>query len=111
MEEVKGIYLVTADHGNAEDMVQRDKKTKRALMAEGKPRMLTSHTLNPVSPHPCLIFSSTASLGSPIPEAFVIVAAERCERGRLAPQDEQHLLRAEAVSQKAEGHTAYLKQP
>ena len=48
VEEVKGTYLVTADHGNAEDMVQRDKKTKKALMADGKPRMLTSHTLNPV---------------------------------------------------------------
>ena len=40
--------MVTADHGNAEDMVQRDKKTKKALMEDGKPRMLTSHTLNPV---------------------------------------------------------------
>ena len=51
MEEVKGTYLVTADHGNAEDMVQRDKKTKQALLEDGKPRMLTSHTLNPVSSH------------------------------------------------------------
>ncbi|CAK0772647.1 Phosphoglucomutase-1 [Coccomyxa viridis] len=48
VEEVKGTYLITADHGNAEDMVQRDKKTKKALMEGGKPRMLTSHTLNPV---------------------------------------------------------------
>ena len=49
VEEVQGTYLITADHGNAEDMVQRDKKTKKALMEGGKPRMLTSHTLNPVS--------------------------------------------------------------
>ena len=61
VEEVKGTYLVTADHGNAEDMVQRDKKTKKALMADGKPRMLTSHTLNPVSPHLCLILAGTPS--------------------------------------------------
>lgn len=47
-EEVGGIYLVTADHGNAEDMVQRDKKTGKPLMEGGKPRILTSHTLNPV---------------------------------------------------------------
>lgn len=50
VEEVGGTYLVTADHGNAEDMVQRDKRSKKALMdGSGKPRMLTSHTLNPVS--------------------------------------------------------------
>lgn len=54
MEEVKGTYLVTADHGNAEDMVQRDKKTRKALLEDGKPRMLTSHTLNPVSSHLCV---------------------------------------------------------
>ena len=35
-------------NGHAEDMVQRDKKTKKPLMQDGKPRMLTSHTLNPV---------------------------------------------------------------
>ena len=49
VDEVQGTYLITADHGNAEDMVQRDKNTKKALMEGGKPRMLTSHTLNPVS--------------------------------------------------------------
>ena len=48
-----GTYLITADPGNAEDMVQRDKKTKKALMEGGKPRMLTSHTLNPVSSPSC----------------------------------------------------------
>ena len=53
VEEVQGTYLITADHGNAEDMVQRDKKTKKPLMADGKPRMLTSHTLNPVSLPSC----------------------------------------------------------
>lgn len=49
VEEVGGTWLVTADHGNAEDMVQRDKKTKQPLKEDGKPRPLTSHTLNPVS--------------------------------------------------------------
>jgi bisphosphoglycerate-independent phosphoglycerate mutase (AlkP superfamily) len=48
VEEVGGSWLVTADHGNAEDMVQRDKKTGKPLMADGQPRILTSHTLNPV---------------------------------------------------------------
>ena len=76
VEEVKGTYLVTADHGNAEDMVQRDKKTKKALMADGKPRMLTAHTLNPVSPHLCPKNSKDGkpcvpTLGDHIPETCV----------------------------------------
>jgi 2,3-bisphosphoglycerate-independent phosphoglycerate mutase len=41
------MYLVTADHGNADDMVQRNKKGE-CMMAEGKPLPLTSHTLAPV---------------------------------------------------------------
>lgn len=50
VEEVGGTWLVTADHGNAEDMAQRDKKTGQPLMADGKARILTSHTLNKVRP-------------------------------------------------------------
>lgn len=49
IEQVKGIYVVTADHGNAEDMVKRDKSGKPALDKEGKLQILTSHTLKPVS--------------------------------------------------------------
>lgn len=42
-------WLVTADHGNADDMVQRAKKTHAPLRAEdGTPLPLTSHTLAPV---------------------------------------------------------------
>ncbi|MED6194753.1 Phosphoglucomutase-1 [Stylosanthes scabra] len=48
IEQVGGIYLVTADHGNAEDMVKRDKSGKPALDKEGKIQVLTSHTLQPV---------------------------------------------------------------
>ncbi|CAH2038448.1 unnamed protein product [Thlaspi arvense] len=48
IEQVKGIYVVTADHGNAEDMVKRDKSGKPALDKEGKLQILTSHTLKPV---------------------------------------------------------------
>lgn len=43
-----GIYVVTADHGNAEDMVKRDKSGKPVLK-DGKVQILTSHTLEPVS--------------------------------------------------------------
>ena len=42
-----GILLVTADHGNAEEMVQR--KGDRVLTdADGRPLVRTSHSLNPV---------------------------------------------------------------
>ncbi|KAL4572548.1 hypothetical protein LXL04_019328 [Taraxacum kok-saghyz] len=48
VEKVGGIYLVTADHGNAEDMVKRDKKGEPIVGKDGKVQILTSHTLQPV---------------------------------------------------------------
>lgn len=49
IEQVGGIYVVTADHGNAEDMVKRDKSGNPQLDKNGKIQILTSHTLEPVS--------------------------------------------------------------
>ncbi|GAB4840856.1 Phosphoglucomutase-1 [Ancistrocladus abbreviatus] len=46
--QVGGIYVVTADHGNAEDMVKRDKKGQPLLDKNGNIQILTSHTLQPV---------------------------------------------------------------
>ncbi|KAF6150478.1 hypothetical protein GIB67_030279 [Kingdonia uniflora] len=48
IEQVGGIYVVTADHGNAEDMVKRNKKGEPLLDKAGKIQILTSHTLQPV---------------------------------------------------------------
>ncbi|CAL0304379.1 unnamed protein product [Lupinus luteus] len=48
IEQVGGIYVVTADHGNAEDMVKRDKTGKPQLDKNGNIQILTSHTLEPV---------------------------------------------------------------
>eukprot|EP00672_Neobodo_designis_P017356 CAMPEP_0174828664 /NCGR_PEP_ID=MMETSP1114-20130205/1470_1 /TAXON_ID=312471 /ORGANISM="Neobodo designis, Strain CCAP 1951/1" /LENGTH=554 /DNA_ID=CAMNT_0016062387 /DNA_START=81 /DNA_END=1742 /DNA_ORIENTATION=- len=48
VNEVGGTFLITADHGNADDMVQRDKKGKPLRNQDGKPVPLTSHTLAPV---------------------------------------------------------------
>lgn len=46
------ILVVTADHGNADEMLEIDKKTgKPSLGADGQPKMKTSHTLNPVPVH------------------------------------------------------------
>lgn len=47
-DSLNGRWLVTSDHGNADDMVQRDKKGKPLMGEDGKPLPLTSHTLAPV---------------------------------------------------------------
>ncbi|KAL8224775.1 hypothetical protein R6Q57_017332 [Mikania cordata] len=47
VEQVGGIFVVTADHGNAEDMVKRNKKGE-PLLKDGEVQILTSHTLQPV---------------------------------------------------------------
>ncbi|KAI3425198.1 hypothetical protein D9Q98_008967 [Chlorella vulgaris] len=51
VEQIGGRFLLTADHGNAEEMVKRD-KSGVPVEIDGKPVQLTSHTLNPV---PCAI--------------------------------------------------------
>ncbi|MBK7955150.1 MAG: 2,3-bisphosphoglycerate-independent phosphoglycerate mutase [Candidatus Accumulibacter sp.] len=44
-----GVALITADHGNADEMYEIDKKTKQpAQNADGSFKAKTSHTLNPV---------------------------------------------------------------
>jgi len=48
IEQVGGIYVVTADHGNAEDMVKRNKTGQPLLDKGGKIQILTSHTCQPV---------------------------------------------------------------
>ncbi len=48
-----GIMIVSADHGNSDDMYQHNKKTGEVLLkADGTPQAKTSHSLNPV---PCII--------------------------------------------------------
>jgi 2,3-bisphosphoglycerate-independent phosphoglycerate mutase len=48
-----GVALVTADHGNCDEMFQKTKAGDFALRADGQPKARTSHTLNPV---PCSLF-------------------------------------------------------
>lgn len=48
VEELQGILVVTADHGNADEMYQRDKKGKVLRDKDGQGVAKTSHTLNPV---------------------------------------------------------------
>jgi len=49
-----GVLLVSADHGNADDMFEHDEKTGEIKKdKQGVPRRKTSHSLNPV---PCILF-------------------------------------------------------
>ncbi len=49
VRKVGGILLVTADHGNAEEMYELDKKTGQVKThRDGQPKAKTAHTLNPV---------------------------------------------------------------
>ena len=54
----KGVLIVTADHGNADEMYEIGKDGKLKLDKEGNPKPKTSHTLNPV---PCYIYDASAS--------------------------------------------------
>lgn len=48
VDSVNGIFVITADHGNSDDMAQRDKKGKPMRDEKGNVLPLTSHTLAPV---------------------------------------------------------------
>lgn len=51
----RGIAIITADHGNADEMYELDKKGGVKRDADGNPKAKTSHTLNPV---PCIIYDN-----------------------------------------------------
>jgi 2,3-bisphosphoglycerate-independent phosphoglycerate mutase len=46
--EMNGTAIITADHGNADEMYELDKKGNVTRNAEGRTKAKTSHTLNPV---------------------------------------------------------------
>ncbi|MBQ8584303.1 MAG: 2,3-bisphosphoglycerate-independent phosphoglycerate mutase [Clostridia bacterium] len=49
VDELEGAALITADHGNADEMYEIDKKTKAPKVGkDGSYKAKTSHTLNPV---------------------------------------------------------------
>lgn len=57
--ELDGLVLVTADHGNADEMYELDPKTRRPILDEnGELRPKTSHTLSPV---PLILVSPKSS--------------------------------------------------
>lgn len=52
IEKAGGVMIITADHGNADDMYEHGKDGSLKLKANGDPKAKTSHSLNPV---PCII--------------------------------------------------------
>ena len=59
VDELHGVALITADHGNADEMYEIDKKTKAPKAGkDGSFKAKTSHTLNPV---PFIIYDNVTS--------------------------------------------------
>lgn len=58
VNKTKGILIVTADHGNADEMYEVGKDGNLKLDSNGNPKSKTSHTLNPV---PCYIYDASGS--------------------------------------------------
>jgi 2,3-bisphosphoglycerate-independent phosphoglycerate mutase len=56
LDKMGGVALITADHGNADEMCEMDKKTGQPKTnKDGSLKAKTSHTLNPV---PCIIYDN-----------------------------------------------------
>jgi 2,3-bisphosphoglycerate-independent phosphoglycerate mutase len=54
VEGAGGVMVITADHGNSDDMFEHNKKNGEVVYKEdGSPKAKTSHSLNPV---PCVVF-------------------------------------------------------
>jgi len=59
LDKVGGIALITADHGNADEMYEMDKKSGMPKADKnGNYKAKTSHTLNPV---PCIIYDNVTN--------------------------------------------------
>ena len=59
VDKAGGVALITADHGNADEMYEMDKKTKLPKTDKnGNYKAKTSHTLNPV---PCIIYDNVTN--------------------------------------------------
>lgn len=59
VDELHGAALITADHGNADEMYEIDKKTGESKHnKDGSPKAKTSHTLNPV---PFIVYDNFTS--------------------------------------------------
>ena len=55
VDKLHGVAIITADHGNADEMYELDKKGELKLSKDGAKKSKTSHTLNRV---PCIIYDN-----------------------------------------------------
>lgn len=85
-----GVMVISADHGNSDDMFEHNKKTGEVIYKEdGSPKAKTSHSLNPV---PCIIYDpeGQGEYKSSLKEGLGISAlAATCIEllGFVAPED------------------------
>jgi len=95
IEKLRGALVITADHGNADEMFELDKKTKAFLTdASGNAKAKTSHTLNAVPFHvyapsaPALTLTS----GTAAPGLANVAATTLTLLGYEAPEDYERSL-------------------
>jgi 2,3-bisphosphoglycerate-independent phosphoglycerate mutase len=89
IEKAGGVMVITADHGNSDDMLEHDKKGNLKYDKNGVPARKTSHSLNPV---PCIVFDpqNQGEYGPELREGLGIssVAATCIELlGYIPPED------------------------
>ena len=66
VDALGGVALITADHGNADEMYEMDKKSGQPKADKnGKFKAKTSHTLNPV---PCIIYDTAENANYTVKE-------------------------------------------
>ncbi|GAB1457160.1 2,3-bisphosphoglycerate-independent phosphoglycerate mutase [Spirochaetota bacterium] len=99
VQKAGGILILTADHGNSDDMYEHDKKSGAVtIKPDGQPRAKTSHSLNPV---PCVIYDpeyageymptlreglGISSLGATCIEMLGFVAPKDYDQSLLKPK-------------------------
>jgi len=67
-ERTGAILVISADHGNADDMFEHDKKTGAVnIGADGQPKAKTAHSLNPV---PAIIYDPSGTAGLKLAEVI-----------------------------------------
>jgi 2,3-bisphosphoglycerate-independent phosphoglycerate mutase len=53
VKQAGGVMIISADHGNSDDMFEHEKNGAVKYKKDGRPQAKTSHSLNPV---PCIIY-------------------------------------------------------
>jgi 2,3-bisphosphoglycerate-independent phosphoglycerate mutase len=90
LKKAKGILVCSADHGNADDMCELDKKTGALVLDEqGRYKPKTAHSLNPV---PAIVFDPSGAAKArlaDLPNAGIANLAATCITllGYVPPED------------------------